>query len=78
MIKKLFTAMYADENIPYFYENSDNVVFNCNEVGILNIDINEINLENNFDEDEAGTIILIRLLAWHIKLKHSKSLTKYK
>ena len=42
MIKKLFTAMYADENIPYFYENSDNVVFNCNDVGILNIDINEI------------------------------------
>ena len=28
MIKKLFTALYADENIPYFYEGSDNVVFN--------------------------------------------------
>ena len=28
MIKKHFTALYADENIPYFYEGSDNVVFN--------------------------------------------------
>ena len=28
MIKKLFTALYADENILYFNEASDNVVFN--------------------------------------------------
>ena len=51
MIKKLYTALYADENVFYFNEDSDNIVFSCNEMGILNIDLNNINLDNNFDED---------------------------
>ena len=38
--------------------------------------LNNINLDNNFDGDESDTIILIRLLAWHIKLKHAKNLKK--
>ena len=64
MIKKLFTALYADENILCFNEDSENIVFSCNEIGILNVDLNIINLENNFDEDDPKTIIiLIRLLA---------------
>ena len=77
-IKKLFTALYADENILYFNEDSNNVVFNCNEMGILNIDLNNINLDNNFDEDDPDTIILIRLFAWHIKFEKRKALKKYK
>ena len=40
MIKRLFTALYADENILYYDEDSDNVAFI--EMGILNIDINNI------------------------------------
>ena len=35
MIKKLFTALYADENILYFDEDSSNVVFIYNGMGIL-------------------------------------------
>ena len=33
-IKKLYTALYADKNILYFDEDSGNVVFSCNEMGI--------------------------------------------
>ena len=55
--------MYADENILYFNENSGNVVFSCNEMGIYNIDLNNVNLDNNIDGDDPDTIILIRLLA---------------
>ena len=33
-----------------------------------------INLDNNFDEDDTDTIILIRLLAWHIKFGKRKEL----
>ena len=51
MIKKLYTTLYADENVFYFNEDSDNIVFSCNEMGILHIDLNNINLDNNFDED---------------------------
>ena len=76
MIKKLFTALYADENILYFNEGSDDVIFNCNGMGILNIDLNNINLDNNFDEDDPDTIILIRILARHIKFKTARHLKK--
>ena len=38
---------------------------------VLNIDLNNINLENNFDEDAPDTNVLIRLLAWHIRKMQS-------
>ena len=45
-------------------------------MGILCIDLNNINLDNNFDEDDLDTIILVRLLAWHTKFKKHKVLKK--
>ena len=51
-------------------------LFSCNEMGILNIDLSNINLDNNFDEDDSDNIILIRLLAWHIKFEKCKALRK--
>ena len=74
MIKKLLIALYADENIVYFNEDYGNVVFNCNKMCILNLDLNNISLDNNFDEGNPDTIIFIRLLAWHIKFKKRKAL----
>ena len=63
MIKILFNALYTDENILYFNEDSSNVVFNCNETGFLNTDLN-INLDStNYDEDDPDTIIYVKLLA---------------
>ena len=57
MIKKVFTALSADENILCFNEDSGNVIFNCNQMGILSIDLNNINLDNDFDEDNPDAII---------------------
>ena len=74
LIKKLYTALYADENMFYFNKDSDIVVFNCNEMGILDIDLNNIDLENSFNADNTDTISLIRLLAWHIKFEKHKAL----
>ena len=45
-------------------------------MGIPNIDFNNINLDNNFDEYDPDSIILIRLLAWHIKFEKRKALKK--
>ena len=46
-------------------------------MGILNIDLNNINLDDiNYDEDDSDTIILIRLLALHIKFEKRKELKK--
>ena len=53
MIKILFTALYPDENILDFNENSSNAVFIWNGIGILKIDLNYINLGNtNYDEED--------------------------
>ena len=77
-IKELFTALHTDENILYFNEDSGNVVFSFNEMGILNIDLNNINFDNKFDEDGPDTITHIRLLAWHIKFEKHKAFKKRK
>ena len=60
----------------YFDEDFGNVVFNCNEMGILNIDLNNINLDDNFDKGDPDTIIHVILLAWHIKFEKCKALKK--
>ena len=52
------------------------IFFFCNEMGILNIDLENINLDKNVDEDGPDTIILIRLLSWHIKFKKRRPLKK--
>ena len=70
MIKKLLTALYADYNILYFNVDSSDAIFSWNKMGILNIDLNNINL----DEDDSENIIHIRLLARHIKFKTCKAL----
>ena len=64
--------MYADKNILYFNEDSVNVVFLCNEMGIFNIDLMNINLDNVFDEDDPDTITLTRLLAWQNEFEKRK------
>ena len=66
-LKKLFAVSYGDENILYCNDDYGDSVFNYNEMDIVNIDLNNISLEDNFDEDDSDTIILVRLLAWHIK-----------
>ena len=77
MIRKRFTALYAHDNILYFNEVSGNAVFSCNKMGILNIELNNINLDDtNDNEDDPETIIHIRLLAWHNKFKKCKALKK--
>ena len=55
--------MYAGDGLLFFDEDSGDVTLYCNEMGILSVNLNNINLDNNFDEDDPDTIILIRLLA---------------
>ena len=74
MIKKHFNVFYVHENILYFNEGSGDVIFYCNEMGIFSIDLNNIDLDNDFDGNDPDTLILNRLLAWHIKLGKQKEL----
>ena len=74
MIKILFIPFYEDENIFYFNEDYGNVVFTCNGLDIIKIDLNNVNLDNTYyDEDDPDTIIFVRLLAWHINFEKRKA-----
>ena len=75
MIKKLYTALYTDKNVLYLNEDSASIVFSCNGIVILKIDLN---INNNFGEDDPDTIILVRLLACHIKFETRRELQKVK
>ena len=76
MLEKLYTALFTDENTLYFNESSAKVAFCYDEMGILCVSLNNINLDNNFDEDDPDTIIYIRLLSWHIRFEKRKVLEK--
>ena len=47
-------------------------------MGILNTDLNNINLnDTSYNENAPNTIIIhVRLLAWHIKFEKGKALQK--
>ena len=59
-----------------FNEDFDNIRFSLDKMVIPNKDLDNINLDNNCDEDDSDTIILIRLLTWHIKFEKRKALKK--
>ena len=63
MIKKLYSALYVDDGLLFLDEDPDDVTFCCAEMGILNVTLSNNNLNNNFDEDDPNTIILIGHLA---------------
>ena len=46
-------------------------------MGLLSVDLNNINLDDvNFDEDDPETIIAVRLMDWHNRLKQCKAFKK--
>ena len=56
MMKKLLTALYADDNILYFNEDSGDVILFCNEMGIVCVNLNNVNLgDTNYGEDDRET-----------------------
>ena len=66
MIKKFLVTWYADDNIPYFNEDSGGAIFSWNEN--LSVHLNNINLDNtNFDEGTPETVIHVRLLTLYSK-----------
>ena len=76
IIKKLFTDLYADEDILYINEDSGDAGFIYDEMDVVDVNLNNINVDNNFDEEDPNTIIHTRLLPWHTKLGKCKKLKK--
>ena len=49
MIKKLYTALYTYHGLLFFDEDSGDLTFCCNVMGILSVNLNNINLDNNYN-----------------------------
>ena len=45
-IKKLYSALFTDDDILFFDEDSGCVTFSSEEMGILSVDLNNINLHH--------------------------------
>ena len=76
-LKILLILLSFENNIVYFNEDSGNAVFSCNEMGIVSINLNNMNLDDtSYDEDNPETITHIRPLAWHVKFEKCKTFKK--
>ena len=61
---KSLIILYSAVVIHFFNENSGNVIFSSDEIGILIVDLNNINFDDyNFDEDDRETTTGDRLMA---------------
>ena len=64
MIRRCDDAVYSNDNIVFSNEHCNNVTFSSVEMGILSVDLNNVNLNDvNFDEDDPETIIHVRFMA---------------
>ena len=69
MLEKLHDSLLIND-ILFFAEDFSKVILCANEMGILGVDLDKINLDDdkNFYEDDLNTIINVRLFAWHTSL----------
>ena len=69
MLEKFNDALQANVDILTFFSN---------QMGILGVDLDKINLDDdsNFDEDDPETIFHVIFLAWHNKFEKCKAFLK--
>ena len=67
---------YWSDGLLFFDKDFGDVTFCCDEMDILRVNVNNINLDNNFGEHNPDNIICCRLLVWHIKSEKRKAFKK--
>ena len=76
MIQKLYVS-FVDDDILFLDKGSGNATFSRGEMGILDVDLNNINLDDaNIYENDPKTIIHACLLFWYYSYKQRKGLKK--
>ena len=71
-------SLLANDDILFFDKGFSKVILFANQMGVLGVDLDKINLDddNIFYEDDPDTIINVRLLAWRNKFEKHKALKK--
>ena len=60
-IKKFYNALFADDDTLFFDEDSDNLTFSSNKIGIFIVDLSNINLDvASFSVNGPKTIIYFK------------------
>ena len=67
VLEKLGNALHANDDVLFYNEDFGKVTFIANQKHTLAVDLEKVNLDNNYNEDDPDTIIHIRLLARHSK-----------
>ena len=70
---KVLWVLLANDDILFFDKGFSKVTFFANEMGILGVDLDKINLDNDFYKDDPETTIHVRLLAWCHKFEKRKA-----
>ena len=80
MLEKFHDALLANDDILFFDAEFSKVTFFAIEMGILGVDLDKTNIDddNNFDENDPETIIHVRLLAWRNKFEKRTAYKRYK
>ena len=73
MLEKI-NVIFSNKNIVLV--ESDFVTFFSDHMGLNTINLDNINLDDGNFDDDPGTIIYVRLTAWHNKYKQHKSCKK--
>ena len=69
-----YNGLFADNNIPCFYEVSADITFSGYKRGILYVNLNNVNLDDaNISRDDPKNIINVWLLAWNYISKQRKA-----
>ena len=78
MLEKFHDALLANDDRFFFEENVSKVTFFANEMGILDVDLDKINLDdhNNFYEGDPDTTIHVRIVTWRNRFEKRKALKK--
>ena len=77
MIQKLYKVSFVDDDILFLDKGSDNATFSIGEMGIISVDLNNINPDDlNIYENDTKTIIHACLLVCHYSYKQNKALRK--
>ena len=85
-LEKFHDALLANDDysfsllaLLFFDEDFSKVTLFANRMGILSVDLDKINLDddNNFYEDNPETIIHVKLLAWHNKFEKYEAFKKH-
>ena len=76
--KKIDDDLFSNDDIIFVNEDFNYVTFLSDEMGILSVDIDDINLDDvSFDKDDPETLIHVRLTAWCNDINNANLVKRY-